>query len=349
MPIAKISEADLVGTEARRTSDARGAAASKRDLDLDVGRGIAILLVVYGHALIGAIGAGLDATVARFWVIMIYTSHMAFFFAVSAFLSAGMVGRNWPAFWRAAAQRILWPYLLWSLVLYSAHFVMSGYTNTALAEYQPWRILWKPPSVMWFLWYLLVALIASRVLRRAPRGLTATIGAAAFAAAYVWEGVPSEMRFVGLFLLVAAGGADLRRWIAQPWVIAVAGAVMAAMGYLAALQAQAPIVGYPAFAPVYIAAAFAGPVFLFALSAFIAGRFDGLNATLALSYIGQKTMAIFVMHILLTAGTRIALVAGGMTSWGGIVLLSFLAGVVVPLVFAWLAERMGIGAAMGWR
>ena len=62
-------------------------AARPRSAALDVARGIGIVLVVWGHAIIGVQGALGDAPAGRFAVIAIYAVHMPLFFFLSGLLS----------------------------------------------------------------------------------------------------------------------------------------------------------------------------------------------------------------------------------------------------------------------
>ena len=56
---------------------------SPRDVTLDVLRGLAMALVVLGHALVGVQGALGDHPVSRFLIVLIYTTHMPVFFLLA--------------------------------------------------------------------------------------------------------------------------------------------------------------------------------------------------------------------------------------------------------------------------
>jgi fucose 4-O-acetylase-like acetyltransferase len=319
--------------------------AQTRDRTIDVGRGIAISLVVLGHALVGMTSAGGGGWVSNFLLISIYSTHMAFFFLLSGLFSSSMVKKDWPDFSRALAVRIVWPYVLWSIVILFIHYKMSAYTNLVLDGFYPWRILWKPPSVMWFLYVLLVAMVILRLCAALPASATALFGAFLVLLTYAFDAVPQELRFIGLFLLSAALGHS-RLYLFQSDKVVIGSALIMAISILRAYQLSGePVTGYPAFRAEFIPALIAGPVLLLWLSRQLASvRFGAV-----LDYIGQRTMPIFVTHILVTAGVRIVLVRLGLTDWTVIVLAATVLGVVLPLIADRVAASLRLRPILGWR
>lgn len=314
-----------------------------RDPGLDAGRGLAMVLVVLGHALIGVMAAGADSRGLRAALLLIYSAHVPLLFAVSGLLAGAMVARPWRQVVPQMAARLVWPYLLWGFVLYSAHAAMGTFTNTALTQYQPWRILWHPPGVMWFLPVLGLGLITLRIV---PRGGWPWVGAGLLLAPYFSQTVPQELRFAGgLVLLAAVGRARLTALWQRPGMarLAILGtvAVMAATAGLAWQQAALPLAGYPGFDPAYLPALVAGPLAVMGL----AGRLGrGLWAR-----IGRHTMPIFTTHVLITAGCRIGLQQAGLTAPALAVGLGSVLGVMGPLWVGEWAARRGLSPWLGWR
>ncbi len=315
--------------------------ASARDARLDAARGAAMVLVVLGHALIGVMAAGTaDTRALRFVVILIYTSHVALFFLISGLLAGARPRQPWPGLLRHLGGRLGWPYLLWGFVLYTAHYLMGDATNTPLTTYAPWRILWHPPGVMWFLPVLGLGLILHRGLWRWGRWVLVLGGVLVLLAPYGITSLPQELRFAGLVPLAAALGPGMAtRACVMPGMVAGAGLVMAATAGLVWAEAAEPLRGYPAFAPVYLPALLAGPLLLT----------WAVGDTALLAWIGRHTMPIFVTHVLITAGVRIALTQAGVTAPALVVLLGTGLGVALPLIAArWAADR-GLEGVLGWR
>ncbi len=319
---------------------------SARDTRLDRARGVAMVFVVLGHALVGLKGAGFDTPLLRFALIAIYSTHMALFFLVSGLLSTSLAALPWTEVLRRLTQRLLWPYLLWSLMLYSLHFQMSAVTNTAIETFAPWRILCVPPSVMWFLYVLIASLLLLRWLAPGPRWLTFGMALCILCVAYSPLPAPDYLRWVGVVLLAAAGGRQMVAALARPAGYAVAGLVMVATLLMAWGEAQSPAQGYPAADTVYIPALIAGPLLVYGLC----GAVDRGAVARLLAVIGRRSMAIFVTHILITAGTRILLLrVFDIDSWSAVVLLGTLLGIALPLLADAGARRLGIAAVLGWR
>ncbi|MGI3170906.1 acyltransferase family protein [Pseudooceanicola sp. C21-150M6] len=325
------------------------AALPGRDDRIDLARGIAMILVVFGHALVGAKDAGQDTFWVRFLLVVIYSTHMALFFEVSGILSGSMAKRPWAQFTTSMLQRIVWPYVLWSFVIYSIHFMMSGYTNAVIAEYQPWRIFIRPPAVMWFLYVLFIAMIILRVLAPLDRRVTLVVGAVLLLAPYVYSGWPENSRFVGLFLLAAVAGKAAIPYLTRPAFVAVSAAIMCVVVVMAWMQSLELLPGYPASQARYIPALVAGPALIFAAChlARSTGVMSGVQRFLV--YVGQKTMAIFVTHILITAGSRIGLRLVGIDSWPLIILIATVLGVGLPLIAVTITDRLNLSKWLGWR
>ncbi|WP_375175101.1 acyltransferase family protein [Pseudooceanicola sp.] len=318
-----------------------------RDATLDTLRGLAMILVVFGHALIGAMAAGYDTPLVRVLILVIYSTHMALFFAVSGLLSRGMAQRGWAEVLRRIGVRLLWPYLLWSLVLLSAHYLMSGHTNVALTRFEPWTILWHPPAIMWFLYALILAMLLMRLLAPLPHAVMAGAGLVLMALAYLVPLVPLAGRFVGLFLIACAAGPGALARLDRPVWIALSGGVMVVVLWLAMAEAGAPLTGYPAGSLAYLPALVAGPFLLLRVSRWMARMQPTLAA--AFAYVGERTMPIFVTHILITAGVRIVARAAGVTEWWAIILAATGLGVALPLAALSVADRLGLSRGLGWR
>lgn len=316
-----------------------------RDAGLDIARGIAMILVVFGHALDGAQSAGHSTYPLRFWMISVYAVHVPLFFQVSGILAHATSVKPWQEFFVDIWGKIVWPYLLWSLILLSVLYVMRDHTNVPLQSFQPLSVLWRAPAVLWFLYVMCIALILFRVLAPLPQYVTFFVGTICLLAPYLSADLPQKIRFIGMFLIAAMAGPGALRAALKPWVILVATAVMILTLWLAADLAGDPIGGYPATEAIFIPAVFAGPILIYALSQGIAQLWSkGL-----LQSIGRNTMAIFVTHILVTAGMRIVLIKLGVTNWGVIILMATTTGVLLPLAAARLAGYWGLSRHLGWR
>lgn len=320
-----------------------------RDQTFDVGRGIAMILIVLGHALIGVKSAGLAPPLVPVLIVLLYSFHVAVFFVLSGVLAGSLVRRNARELARGLLIGIVYPYFLWGLLLVTAHFVMSSHTNNSVDQIDPVSFLYSPPSVLWFLYVLFFGMLLLWAIRGLPRPARIAIGLICFAAGYVLDfWMLGHLRFIGLYILAfELGRSGLHTVLSRPWFAPVSGLIMIGSFWLAAGDTRP---GYPALHPEYIPAMIAGAYLVLWLSKTIAeggGAIAG-RLTRVLALVGQHTMAIFVVHILLTAGTRIALGQIGIRNWIVIVILGTILGVVLPLIADRIARPLGISRYLGW-
>lgn len=166
------------GRPSKRTSKAESGVRLSRDRSVDALRGLAITLVVLGHAILdaGAVlhgGQGL-VNMGPFWVplatasniplSLLYSFHMPLFAFVSGLvmwprrnhpLGAGIVSRS---------RSLLVPYLAWFVVLYAVNWSPhpTGGFGPALVDAVVGR------GGLWYLYALFICLVVMLCLARAP-------------------------------------------------------------------------------------------------------------------------------------------------------------------------------------
>jgi fucose 4-O-acetylase-like acetyltransferase len=127
-----------------------------RDDFEDCARGIGIVLVVYGHVLLGLMNA--DLVPAHHWLISsasaIYTFHMPLFFLLSGLHVERGLRRGRKSFLTSKLQTIVYPYLLWSVIQGLVQWVMSANANHRFYLSDMTDILWDPIGQFWFLYAL---------------------------------------------------------------------------------------------------------------------------------------------------------------------------------------------------
>ncbi|MFY0594812.1 MAG: acyltransferase family protein [Cognatishimia sp.] len=315
-----------------------------RDPIFDRLRGMGILLVVLGHAIVGVASAIDETRLHRFLTLMIYSVHMPLFFILSAHFSERIPSLNLKAFLNRLWRRLLWPYVLWSVVLLATHFFMSGYTNTEVTQFQPWTILWKPPAVMWFLYVLAICQIVLWILKDQPRCVGMALGVVVLVLPYYVDAAYLNLRFVGLYMLAT----NLPMVLSDIWFSKSVrtGLAVILFGYICAcyLQSQYVLQGYPAGSIFYLPMMIVGPVLLATL-----GRQKALIwLWKGFELLGRNSMAIYLMHILIVAGARIVLMQLGMTQTTWLILIAALLGVLVPLICSIIVRQIGINKVLGW-
>jgi fucose 4-O-acetylase-like acetyltransferase len=272
--------------------------ASTRDTRLDVIRGVAIALVVYGHVIIYANGASI-AGMAETMRLSVYSFHMPLLMLVSGFVIAGRVRRPYPRWIGDKALRLMVPFSVWYAIPYLAgrkpHPPGIGGWLAGLVPYvvsglrAPGGGLWYLDAL--FLCLVVVALVRAALPRWEPAALVATFALLAGAhlafPAFDW-GLPALVRFgpyfvVGYLVGIVRPGALTDARVLAPLALAFPLA-------LGAILAMPDAGTATVLAPV---AAMGGSALAILVSTWLART--AAASTLAL--LGRESFGIYVCHM----------------------------------------------------
>ena len=139
----------------------------KRYTEIDMARGLGIILVVLGHALkqTGELEGAPDVLLN-----VIYSFHMPLFFALSGFTAAKCLGMtdcaSIKAFAANRSRRLLVPYFAMGLLYMPVKLIMSRYAVKPYTLSDTWRILIgeNPNTALWFVYVLFLCSIAAACL-----------------------------------------------------------------------------------------------------------------------------------------------------------------------------------------
>jgi len=324
----------------------RDEASELRHVDwINRARGIAMVLVVVGHAIrglqsnagvdVGAAQAGLDDA--------IYLFHMPLFFMLSGLIFSG-VKPGWSAtdFIKNRATALVWPIIPWTYIYIGSRVLGGGGANKP-TDWSDLILFTLPPfEIFWFLWALfLIQLIAAPLRGLGPIVLLR----AGVGALFITKIVPSSCAalFVpALFsLLPFMIGVALRD--ARPRAsIAISVAALAVFALLQTLHA-ADIASSRLEATVLSS--------MTALSASVAIATMPMSAhwpgDRILRLIGRNTMAIYLTHVIFAAMMRTALLKFGVEDQWFHLALGTLAGCACPFAVALALRKMGLEKALG--
>jgi fucose 4-O-acetylase-like acetyltransferase len=315
----------------------------------DYARGIAIVLVVYGHCFRGVQGAGLipaDSVLSSVDYV-IYTFHMPLFFFVSGIFSARTPPLSGRPFWVGRVLGILWPYLLWMTVEMLLLYALPDITNAGAFTFGPGNYLFAPISPFWFLYALLFCLLFVHWLLPWGRLPMLAIACVVFVAGQTATAEIVRLTTWGLlyFALGAGWGAVVRgqafaRLVGAPVTLVICTA--GALGFsLACLR-----LGIPNQLAVPAAVFGSGAVFCLAerLSR-LAARVQVLRV---ISYFGRISLTVLVVHILGTAAARIVMgPVLGIRSEALLLLGGTLVGLGVPVALQVVSTRLRIAGLLG--
>jgi fucose 4-O-acetylase-like acetyltransferase len=313
---------------------------------IDAARGVGILLVVYGHAIRGVEAANMyHAPTLVVQDAVIYAFHMPLFFFVSGLFAGRRPGDTTTAFLKSRLITLVWPYLLWSLVQGLLNIAVGAATGPMVNKSTSWTellsILWDPIGQFWFLY----ALFLCQLLLLLPRRLffLAAICAALFSGLFRGNIVANAIGDLPFFAAGVWLNAHRATQIsASPRRTAVAG-VVAWLLFVALIAAGGMADGTPASRPIHLATGFAGTIGTLCLARIAVDQIPTL-ATL-----GAASMPIYLLHVLFSAGVRIAIAALHLHV-SGLLLLVLVTGVGVlgPLLVYAVSERLGWSAVLGF-
>lgn len=353
LPNEEAKHGKLLSTSTLTNSNQKSPPVSTRIAWIDAARGLLIVLVVVGHAIIGIVDAGLtnkDGLLAELNK-YIYTFHMPAFFFLSGLLAWSSVNKNQKRFFHNILIRIAYPYFLWGTIQLLIMNLFSNFLNnpTPFDPLEFLNLVLRSPSPFWFLkvlflihvvylvfmrysnayWFLLMSIVMPSVARVFP--LNADMSHFVTSTIFYGFGVMFAKETISLptngrFPLIWTGVIGLL------WLFS-AGIVQGL--YIPALAGQK----FGGFPP----ASIAGSFFVFTLASL-----KYIENWKLLIYLGQHTLAIFCLHVLFVAGTRIVVAKLlGVTSVAVIFPAAVLAGLAGPLAVAATAERFRLRRVLG--
>lgn len=317
---------------------------------VDSARGIGIVLVVFGHTLGGMLSARqLDpAGLGKSVFDAIYTFHMPLFFLLSGFFIVPRVDRGTRQFLAASLSSIVLPYFLWGAIQ-SIVIATAGSLVTApvpLSGMLIVRMLWSPPSQFWFLYALFFMQVLAVM-------ILPTLGAWRFFLCAIVARLSLEF-----FLLPNVFDIVMRNWLyfaLGAWLghhavdaiatsrprgelITTTGLVFVTFAYDCVRRGgdYASLAAMPAAA--------SGIVLTIVLSLKLP---DALTPTM--TYLGQRSMPVYLLHVFIVAGTRILFVRILQIDAPIFVMaIAVTLGLAMPLAADWIARRIGVGRAVGF-
>lgn len=304
---------------------------------VDVAKGIGICFVVYSHVVKGMMPTGLAPShgpLADLLAIAYSFQMPLFFFLSGLFLPSSLRRRGPGGLVASKVDTLAYPFLLWSLVQGSIEVFASNYTNGRKTwSYLPYSLV-HPGSQLWFLYALFVCFLVVAILSaaRLPRAPLWAFLASTTAYILVPEpfSAPAAVKYLVEHLPFFAAGAmwgtdfPATRLARLPWLAASTTAVLVGQSLLLAKSSWVGVRG-------------AGSMLLagvsIALVAAVSARLFGPLAVL-LKRLGRASMSIYLLHLLVTGGTRIVLVrlAGVRDPWIHVV-AGCLMGLTMPLLF----------------
>ena len=341
------------------------APAPERVAWIDKARGLGIALVVVGHATGGLIDAHRTPGGGVFQLIFatIYVFHMPLFFILSAYFVPARLKRGAERFARSWWRGLIWPALLWSLAMI---LVLTAADQGALNHAKPavleaiLHLPITPVGPFWFIYVLLALHMVVTVFELAQVGEFAPFALVMLAALRDFADVSPLVHLIFSYAPWYAAGLVLGGWrggglplLRLQWpakLLVLAGVVELFLLTGPAMLSQWPVqmlggtnaIIRMVWTPRFMALAFAGAC----ATAICADALRGRAAQIA-TYLGQRSMVIYVLHVIVVATTRTAMVHLAVREPWLMMIGESLLGVTMPLAIFAAASRLGISNALG--
>lgn len=132
---------------------------------VDYARGIAIILVVYRHTMVGLRRSAQDVPAFLYNIQeFLVNVRMPVFFVLSGiFLSRSLLHRSRTELIQKKANTLLYPYILWTVILITMQIFLSTYTNSKRTAADYLYIITQPRKLD-HMWYLLALFNTSLIL-----------------------------------------------------------------------------------------------------------------------------------------------------------------------------------------
>ena len=300
--------------------------------------------MVLGHCWIGLEGAGLIPDERLFGAVenAIYLFHMPVFFFVSGLFFKAVAAPG--AFLRGRAESLLWPLVLWSWV--EALALMAAGEGRAPVDLIGLLTYPAPPKIVfWFLWALFVLQVVTYALHRLFRARTepvlivlALAALGYFAMGFDPGGLVNVLENAPYFLagvILASRRAEL---LDGRFPLGLAVLLLVGTEGLVWIWGAVPVP--PAGQLLALAAVLGFTV--------LVGRTAGMRPGAALAWLGQRTMPVYLTHIIVLAVVRVVLLKLGQEGLALHLLLGVGCGIGLPVLLDQVVQRLGLSRLAGF-
>lgn len=319
---------------------------------VDATKGLAIVLVVFGHAWRGIHERGLvsehlfHAVDSR-----VYAFHMPVFFAVSGLFLANSVSRMTPqAFTANRLVRLIWPLTLWTYLFIATKLIAGDVANNPVTTAELIRFPVPGYLHLWFLWALFLlqmAFLATRPLITNGRySTTALTALAIFSIAIALAPLPSTIAYWLGSAIKHAPYLVLGIVIGQTGMLKQFGTIAR---ITVAFIFLCVITEWPFIASDPVLRLAGSCMLTFGFIAVISG-FGRSSSTWQnwIVSLGTSSMAIYLCHTVFSAAMREALLALHINSLGIHIIAGTIAGVVGGLAVLWLSNKTATKRILGF-
>lgn len=318
---------------------------------VDYGKGVGIILVVYGHLLSSGFHAGLDVPEHFFTLSdsIVYSFHMPFFFFLSGlFVEGSFQKRGARSYLFDKFSRIAYPYLIWSVLQVSVEVLFSSQTQNGTSLADLLAIPYKPWGQFWFIYALFVMHIAYTVFKNFGKYSIPLLFIAAFILYFnpFPTGTMSLFGFSMHFIFFVSGIAfgkylmNMEKYNTSLWVVVSLFIIFMGSGYFIFENLVEPVrftAGAQTHPFYFLYLAILGMTFCICLSQYLSKK----NGFQFLQILGNYSLQIYLVHMLAGVGARMVLLyVFGIQNWVIHIIIGVGFALIAPIVLQKISDRI---------
>jgi fucose 4-O-acetylase-like acetyltransferase len=325
---------------------------------VDYGKGIGIILVVYGHLLSSAYHMGVKVP-EQFFALsdsIIYGFHMPLFFFLSGlFVEGSLRKRGAKDYLIDKLSRIAYIYIIWSIIQVSIEALFSGQTQRGTTVSDLPAILYRPWGQFWFLYALLLMHITYAVFSNFGK----YAGPLLFVAAFILFFYPIPINIMALrnfstHLIFFVSGIvfrnqimEMEKYEAPFWVVVFLFTALIGSGYYIFEYMLEPMRLSGSMEPFYFMyLALLGTIACVVLSQYLARR----NIANFLQALGTYSLQIYLVHMLAGVGIRtVLLLVFGIQNWIVHIVVGVTFALVAPILMQKISDRLNFPYLFEWK
>ena len=310
---------------------------------VDYAKGIAIVLVVYRHVLIGFTRSGLEAN--KYLMLaneMVFSFRMPLFFIIAGvFIEKSLGKRSLSSFTKYKFDTILYPYLIWATIQVSLQVALSPYINANRGFIDYLYILIHPRAIdqFWFLYALFnVSVVYGLIQRHAKLPIYWHLVLALLAhylSTFVQEyGLIHDLLYYYIFLLLGAYSANFFLNRENYQTLSSGKLTLLITPIFIGTQwywLTTPDINFILFTGI----ALIGCFYILCLS-FILQKNSLLRF---IRIIGYHSLYIYLLHVLVTSAVRVIAIKLGFTYVPVLLVINIFLGTCIPIMFYNIAKR----------
>jgi fucose 4-O-acetylase-like acetyltransferase len=316
-------------------------ASAERYSWVDYARGIAIILVVYRHVVVGLMRADVELSPVAFNLQEVfYNFRMPLFFVLSGvFVFKSQQSKSFSRILRDRSSTILYPYLLWGAILITLQIIFSRFANSERSFYDYQYLITQPRKIdhLWYLFALfntsLLYLLLDQVIKW--KAMHLVIGAIlhALTLSPFLEHI-SLISDLCYFYLYFVCGVTFSRVLLDKELqtkifslrIALPLLLIFVSGQWFWYTRQDEEASY---LPLFFVITLIGCLIVYMLALYLA-RF---NSTRWLSYIGEHSLYIYILHVPIAAMVRALMLRTGADMPGALMIgVCWICGIALPVI-----------------